>query len=239
MKERSEKQLAADRRRCLNGKCRMTPEERKVRLRKYRDDVLADPFRRKQYADYFRKRRARPEIRERTNEQARARYQADLEKSREKEREKYRRLMADPERHAAMLERRRKRRRLPDGRPTAAERAAQIREKLIPRWDRVIAEGREESYSRRTTRNNARLFHMYLHNRSLFDEMMRKAARGRVADGRAGCAERPRNQHEGGLRPGKPLGATSAPARQRQTQTKKGYSHEQEQEQEQVRNPVR
>lgn len=183
MKERSEKQLAADRRRCLNGKCKMTKEERKVRIRKYRDEVLADPFRRKLQADYFRKRRARPEIRERTNEQARARYQADLEKSRERGREKYRRLMADPERHAAMLARRRKRKRGLDGELTAVARAALVREKLIPRWERVIAEGREEAYSRRTTSNNARLFHMYLHNRPLFVEMMRKAARGRVADG--------------------------------------------------------
>lgn len=176
MKERTEKQLAADRKRCLNGVRKMTPEERNARQRKYRAEVMADPFRRKQYADYFRKRRARPGMRERINEQARARYHADVEKSREKEREKYRRKMADPERHAALLEHERKRRHLPDGRPTAAERAAQIREKLIPRWERVIAEGREESYKRRTTRNNAMLFHMYQHNRPLFDEMLRKAA---------------------------------------------------------------
>lgn len=175
MKERTERQIAGDRRRCLNGACRMTPEEREARRRKYRDEVLADPFRRRQYADYFRKRRARPGMRERENAQARARYNADVEKSREKCREKYRRMMADPERHAALLERRKKRRHGPDGKQTAAARRAQIREKLIPLWERVIAEGREDAYRRRTTHNNALLFHMYVHNRPLFNEMLSRA----------------------------------------------------------------
>lgn len=50
-------QIEGIRKHCLNGVCKMTPEERKARQRKYRDDVLANPFRRQQYAEYFRKRR--------------------------------------------------------------------------------------------------------------------------------------------------------------------------------------
>lgn len=174
-KRRTEAQLAGDRKRCLNGMCRMTPEERRQRRRKYAADRLADPFRRKQYADYFRRRRERPGVRERINEQARARYVADLERSREIGRAKYRRTMVDPVRHAAYLERKRRNRRNPDGKPTAAYRAQMVRERLIPHWERVVAEGREDAYRRRTTPANARLFHMYQHNRPLFDEMMRRS----------------------------------------------------------------
>ena len=78
----------------------MTPEERNARRRKYKDDILANPFRRKQYADYFRNRRKRPGMRERTNAQARARYNADVEKNREYNRAKYRKMMDDPARRA-------------------------------------------------------------------------------------------------------------------------------------------
>lgn len=173
--QRTEAQEAAIRRRCLNGVCKMTKEERKARRRKYVDEVLADPERHALYTEYFRKRRARPGVRERINAQAWARYHADIEKSREKCREKYRRMMADPERHAAFLERRRKRMRRTDGTQSLSARRAQIRKKLIPRWERVIAEGREDAYCRRTTHNNAILFHMYIHNRPLFDEMLRRS----------------------------------------------------------------
>ena len=52
-RERTPGQIEGARKHCLNGVCKMTPEEQKARKRKYRDDVLANPFRRKQYADYF------------------------------------------------------------------------------------------------------------------------------------------------------------------------------------------
>lgn len=169
---RSEAQIAGDRKRCLNGVCAMTDEERKIRKRKYKAEMMADPFRRKQYAAYFRKRRARPGMREKTNEQARTRYAADKEKSRAYCREKYRRMMADPVRHAEYLKRKAERRHGADGKQTAACKRAQIREKLIPRWERVVADGREEAYIRRTTEENARLFKMWLTNPVMFDEMI-------------------------------------------------------------------
>lgn len=174
---RSEAQIEGDRKRCLNGVCAMTDEERRIRKLKYKADMMADPFRRKQYAEYFRKRRARPGMRERTNEQARTRYAADKERSRAYCREKYRRMMADPERKAAYLARKRARRHMHDGRQSVSCRRAQIREKLIPRWERVVADGREEAYIRRTTPENARLFHMWRFNRTMFDEMMKASCR--------------------------------------------------------------
>ena len=161
----------------MNGVCAMTAEERKIRKRKYLDDIQANPFRREQHAAYFRKRRALPGMREKTNEQARARYNADKEKSRAYCREKYRRMMDDPERHEAYLERRRKRRHGADGKQTAASKRAQIREKLIPHWECVVADGREEQYVRRTTTENARLFNMWRFNRVMFDEMIRASYR--------------------------------------------------------------
>ena len=109
-------QIESIRKRCLNGVCKMTSEEQRARQRKYRDDVLANPFRRQQYSEYFRKRRKKPGMRERTNAQARARYNADVEKARKQCREKYRRMMADPERRAAYQKRRRERRHVDDRR---------------------------------------------------------------------------------------------------------------------------
>ena len=169
---RSEAQIAADRKRCLNGVCKMTPEERKIRKRKYRDEALANPFRRKQYAEYFRKRRKRPGMRDRTNAQARARYNANIEKSREQCRAKYRRMMDDPVRRAAYNQRRAARRHGPDGKQTASSKRAQIREKLIPRWKQVIFNGRDEAYMRRTTKENARLFLMWRDNYAMFEQMI-------------------------------------------------------------------
>lgn len=177
MRDRTDAELAADRRRCLNGERPMTAEERRERKKLYMKRVMEDPFRRKQYVEYFRKRRARPGMREKTNSQARARYHADKERSREQCREKYRRMMADPVRHAEFLKRKAERRRGADGRQTAAGKRAQIREKLIPRWERVVAEGREEAYIRRTTKCNASLFWMWKTNRAMFDEMMKRMAR--------------------------------------------------------------
>lgn len=184
-RERTAKQIAADRRRCLNGVCRMTPEEQRIRKRKYRDEILANPFRRKQYADYFRKRRKRPGMRERTNAQARARYNADVEASREYCRAKYRRMMADPVRHEANLQRRRERRRAADGKMSASAKRAQIREKLIPRWKRVVFDGRDETYMRRTTPENARLFVMWRDNNSTFEQMMKSSYHVRGVEQRA------------------------------------------------------
>lgn len=166
-------QIEGIRKHCLNGVCKMTPEERKARRRKYRDDVLANPFRRQQYAEYFRKRRKKPGMRERTNAQARARYNADVEKARKQCREKYRRMMADPERRAAYQKRRRERRHGADGKMTTSAKRAQILEKLIPRWKRVVFDGRDESYMRRTTPENARLFLMWRDNFSRFDQMIK------------------------------------------------------------------
>ena len=165
-------QIEGIRKHCLNGVCKMTPAERKARRRKYKDDVLANPFRRKQYADYFRKRRKRPGMRERTNAQARARYNADVEKSRELHRAKYRKMMADPERRAAYQKRRRERRHGVDGKMSASAKRAQIREKLIPRWKRVVFDGRDEAYMRRTTPENARLFLMWRDNYAMFEQMI-------------------------------------------------------------------
>lgn len=174
-RERTLAQIAADKRRCLNGVCRMTPAERKIRKRKYMDDVLANPFRRKLYADYFRKRRKRPGIRERTNAQARARYNADVEGSREYCRAKYRRMMADPERRETYLKRRRERRHGSDGKMSASAKRAQIREKLIPRWKRVVFDGRDEAYIRRTTPENARLFLMWRDQFATFEQMIKSS----------------------------------------------------------------
>lgn len=106
----TEKQRECARRKCLNGVCAMTPEERRERQRKYRADVQADPFRREQAAAYFRKRRAKPGMRERTNEINRKSYHKDIERSRAKNREKYRKMMDDPIRRAEFLARRRERR---------------------------------------------------------------------------------------------------------------------------------
>lgn len=172
-RERTTAQIEAARKHCLNGVCKMTPEERRARQRKYKDDVLANPFRRKQYADYFRKRRKRPGMRERTNAQARARYNADVEKSRELQRAKYRKMMADPERRAAYQKRRRERRHGADGKMTTSAKRSQILEKLIPRWKRVVFDGRDEAYMRRTTPANARLFRMWRDNFSRFDQMIK------------------------------------------------------------------
>lgn len=166
-------QIEGIRRHCLNGVCKMTPEERKARQRKYRDDVLANPFRRQQYAEYFRKRRKKPGMRERTNAQARARYNADVEKARKQCREKYRRMMADPERRAAYQKRRSERRHGADGKMTTSAKRSQILEKLIPRWKRVVFDGRDEAYMRRTTPENARLFLMWRDNFSMFDQMIK------------------------------------------------------------------
>ena len=182
-RERTPGQIEGARKHCLNGVCKMTPEEQKARKRKYRDDVLANPFRRKQYADYFRKRRKRPGMRERTNAQARARYNADVEASREYCREKYRRMMGDPERRAAYLKRRRERRHGADGKMSASSKRSQIREKLIPRWERVVFDGRDDAYMRRTTSENARLFLMWRDNNAMFEQMMKSSyhVRGSMA----------------------------------------------------------
>lgn len=177
MKRRTEAQEAAIRRRCLNGVCKMTKEERAAKKRKYIDTVLADPFRHALYLKYFRDRRKRKDVRDRANAGIRAKYHADIENSRKQCREKYYRMMADPERRAAYLERRRLRRHGPDGKQTAATKRAQIRERLIPRWDRVIDEGREEAYLRRTTAENARLFNMYRNSPAMFEEMLRQSCR--------------------------------------------------------------
>ena len=172
-RELSAAQIEGIRKHCLNGVCKMTPEEQKARRRKYRDDVLANPFRRQQYAEYFRKRRKKPGMRERTNAQARARYNADVEKSREQCRAKYRKMMDDPIRHAAYLKRRSDRRRGVDGRMSTSAKRSQILEKLIPRWKRVVFDGRDEAYMRRTTPENARLFRMWRDNFSRFDQMIK------------------------------------------------------------------
>ena len=174
-KQPTEAQIEGIRKHCLNSVCKMTPEERRARRRKYKDDVLANPFRRKQYADYFRKRRKRPGMRERTNAQARARYNAAVEKSRELQRAKYRKMMADPERRAAYQKRRRERRHGADGKMTASAKRSQIREKLISRWKQVVFDGRDEAYMRRTTPENARLFLMWRDNFSRFDQMIKSS----------------------------------------------------------------
>ena len=109
-REKTAAQIESIRKHCLNGVCKMTPDEQKARRQKYKDDIRANPFRRELEAEYYRKRRKRPGMRERTNAQARARYNADVEKSRAQHREKYRRMMADPERRAAFQKRRRDRR---------------------------------------------------------------------------------------------------------------------------------
>ena len=174
-------QIEGIRKHCLNGVCRMTPDEQKARRREYKDDVLANPFRREQYAEYFRKRRKRPGMRERINAQARARYNADVEKSREQIRAKYRKMMADPERRAAYQKRRRDRRHGADGKMSASAKREQIKYKLIPRWKRVVLDGRDEAYMRRTSPENARLFLMWRDNFSMFEQMIRSSyqVRGR------------------------------------------------------------
>ena len=174
-RERTPGQIEGARKHCLNGVRAMTPEERKIRQKKYRADVLANPFRRKQYAEYFRKRRKRPGMRERTNEQARARYNADVEKARKQCRAKYRRMMADPERRAAYQKRRRERRHGADGKMTASAKRSQIREKLIPRWKRVVFDGRDEAYMRRRTPENARLFVMWRDSPAMFEQMIKSS----------------------------------------------------------------
>lgn len=145
----------------------MTPEEKKRKKREYLDRVLADPFRHKLYLDYFRKRRARPGMREKTNEQARARYHKDVEKSRAENRAKAARLYADPEKRAARNARRRATRKR-----TNALKRGEIKHRLIPRWEAVVAEGREEKYLRRTTKENAALFSMWLNNPTMFFQMI-------------------------------------------------------------------
>ena len=145
----------------------MTQEEKKRKKREYLDRVLADPFRHKLYLDYFRKRRAKEGVRERTNAQARARYHKDVEKSRAENRAKQARLYSDPEKRAARNERRRLNRH-----KTNAGRRDQIRHKLIPRWEAVVAEGRQEAYLRRTTKANAALFSMWLNNPTMFFQMI-------------------------------------------------------------------
>lgn len=180
MKPRTEAQIEADRRRCLNGERKMTPEERRERKKLYMARVLADPFRRKQYAEYFRKRRARPGMREKTNEQARERYHRNVEESRERGREKYRRYAADKEKSAKRNAARHARRYGPDGKPTERLRIELIKYRLIPLWEQVVKEGRHEQYMRRTTEQNRRLFNMWLMNRVLFDEML-KARSARAA----------------------------------------------------------
>lgn len=172
-REKTAAQIESIRKHCLNGVCKMTPEEQKARRQKYKDDIRANPFRRKLAAEYYRKRRKKPGMRERTNAQARARYNADVEKSRAQCREKYRRMMADPERRAAFQKRRRDRRHGADGKMTASAKRSQILEKLIPLWKRVVFEGRDEAYMRRTTAENARLFLMWRDHASRFDEMIR------------------------------------------------------------------
>lgn len=184
-KQLTEAQIEGIRKHCLNGVCKMTPEERKARKRKYRDEVLANPFRRKQYAEYYRKRRRSPGMRERTNAQARARYNADVEKSREQCRAKYRKMMNDPIRHAAYLKRRSDRRHGVDGKMSASAKRSQILEKLIPRWRRVVFDGRDEAYMRRTTPENARLFLMWRDNFSLFEQMLKSSYRTLKARRRA------------------------------------------------------
>lgn len=145
----------------------MTPEEKKRKKREYIDRVLADPFRHKLYLDYFRKRRAKAGMRERTNEQQRARYHKDIEKSRTEARAKHARLYSDPEKRAALNARRRATRK-----KTNAARREQIKHKLIPRWEAVVAEGRQEAYLRRTTKANAALFSMWINNSTMFYQMI-------------------------------------------------------------------
>lgn len=172
---RSEAQIAGDRKRCLNGVCAMTLEERRERKKLYMKRIMEDPFRHEKYLEYFRKRHAR--IREKANAQARERYHRDIEASRAYEREKYHRYVKDPEkakkRHAATHARRYG----PDGKPTERFQIELIRYRLIPRWRQVVADGREEQYMRRTTDRNRRLFNMWLRNRPLFDEMMKSAGK--------------------------------------------------------------
>ena len=145
----------------------MTQEEKKRKRREYIDKILADPFRHKLYLDYFRKRRAKPGMRERTNEQARMRYHKDIEATRERERLRHAKLYSDPEKRAALNERRRLRRK-----KTNAARRNQIRCRLIPRWESVVAERREESYLRRTTAENAALFTMWRNSPTMFFQML-------------------------------------------------------------------
>jgi hypothetical protein len=130
---------------------------------------MADPFRRKLYLDYFRKRRARPGMREKTNEQARVRYHKDVEKSRAENRAKAAKLYADPEKRAARNARRRA-----TGKKTNAWKRGKIKHRLIPRWEAVVAEGREEAYLRRTTPENAALFSMWINNPAMFYQMIEK-----------------------------------------------------------------
>lgn len=147
----------------------MTPEEKKRKRREYLDRVMADPFRRKLYLDYFRKRRARPGMRERTNEQQKARYHKDIEKSRAYARERYAKLYADPEKRAARNARRRATRK-----KTNALQREKIKHRLIPRWEAVVADGRQEAYLRRTTPENAALFSMWVNNPTMFYQMIEK-----------------------------------------------------------------
>ena len=108
-------------------------------------------------------------MKERTNEQARARYHKDIEKSRAECRAKYARLYADPEKRAAMNARRRATRK-----KTNAEKRGRIKRRLIPHWEYVLASGRKDAYLRRASRENAALFLMWVNNRTMFNEMMRK-----------------------------------------------------------------
>lgn len=71
--------------------------------------------------------------------------------------------------------RRRERRHGADGKMTASAKRSQIREKLIPRWKRVVFDGRDEAYMRRTTPENARLFVMWRDNPAMFEQMIKSS----------------------------------------------------------------
>lgn len=162
----------------------MTHEEKKARRKKYskkyRADVLANPFRHKLMLEYRRKYRQKPGVRERLNALSRAWKNANREKYRQKQRKYFSRMMADPERRAAYLERKRKQRYGADGKLTAVAKLSELRNYLIPRWERVVRDGRDETYMRRASPENERLFRMWRDNHSRFEEMlraMRKASR--------------------------------------------------------------
>lgn len=58
---------------------------------------------------------------------------------------------------------------------SAAAKRSQIREKLIPRWERVVFDGRDEAYIRRTTPENARLFLMWRDQFATFEQMIKSS----------------------------------------------------------------
>ena len=47
-----------------------------------------------------------------------------------------------------------------------------IKVRLIPLWEKVVFEGRDEAYMRRTTPENARLFRMWRDNYPMFEQMI-------------------------------------------------------------------